>query len=60
MTYDAVLGYVGGSRQKYAAFVQDGIREGFATPWAGLLAQMILGNRDFVEKLERNEDQGQP
>jgi REP-associated tyrosine transposase len=51
MTYDAVLGYVGGSRQKYATFVQDGIREGFATPWEDLLAQMILGNRDFVEKL---------
>lgn len=28
-----VLGYVGGSVQEYAAFVQDGIREGFATPW---------------------------
>jgi REP-associated tyrosine transposase len=52
MTYDAVLGYVGGSRQKYATFVQDGIREGFATPWEDLLAQMILGNRDFVEKLK--------
>ena len=43
ITYEAVLGYVGGSRQKYAAFVQDGIREGFATPWEGLLAKWCWG-----------------
>jgi putative transposase len=52
ITYETVLGYVGGSRQKYAAFVEDGIREGFATPWEDLLAQMVLGNRNFVEKLK--------
>lgn len=52
ITYEAVLGYVGGSRQKYAAFVQDGIREGLATPWEDLLAQMVLGDQDFVEKLK--------
>jgi hypothetical protein len=52
ITYGAILGYVNGSRQKYAAFVQDGIRQGFATPWADLLAQMVLGDRDFVEKLK--------
>ena len=60
MTYDAVLGYVGGSRQKYAAFVQEGIREGFATPWEGLLAQMVLGNPDFVEKLKKMKIKGSP
>jgi REP-associated tyrosine transposase len=52
ITYEVVLGYVGGSPQKYAAFVQDGIREGFATPWEDLLAQTVLGDRDFVEKLK--------
>jgi hypothetical protein len=52
ITYEAILGYVNESRQKYAAFVQDGIRHGFATPWADLLAQMVLGDRDFVEKLK--------
>src|SRR5229473_7200472 len=52
ITYETVLGYLGGSRQKYAAFVEDGIREGFATPWEDLLAQMVLGNRNFVEKLK--------
>jgi REP element-mobilizing transposase RayT len=52
VTYEVVLGYVGGSRQKYAGFVQDGIREGFPTPWEDLRAQMVLGDRDFVEKLK--------
>jgi REP element-mobilizing transposase RayT len=52
ITYEAVLGYVGGSRQKYAEFVQDGIRQSFATPWEDLLAQMVLGDRDFVERLK--------
>ena len=52
VTYELVLGYVGGSRQKYAGFVQDGIREGFTTPWEDLRAQMVLGDRDFVEKLK--------
>jgi cell division protein ZapA (FtsZ GTPase activity inhibitor) len=53
ITYEAVLSYVGGSRQKYAAFVQDGIRQGFGIPWDGLLAQMVLGDRNFLEKLKR-------
>ena len=52
ITYEAVLGYVGVSQQKYAEFVQDGIRQGFATPWEDLLAQMVLGDRDFVERLK--------
>jgi hypothetical protein len=38
------------TRPKYAAFVQDGIREDFATPWEGLFTQMVLGDRNFVEK----------
>ena len=56
ITYGAVLSYVDGSRQKYAAFVQEGIRQGFATPWEDLLAQMVLGDRDFVEKLKGMKD----
>ena len=60
MTYDAVLGYVRGSRQQYAGFVLDGIRDGFARPWDDLLAQMVLGDRDFVEKLKRLKIKGNP
>lgn len=52
MTYETVLEYMGGSRQKYAAFVQDGIREGLATPWEELLAQTVLGDDEFIEKLK--------
>jgi hypothetical protein len=54
--YEAVLGYVGGSRQKYGEFVQDGIRQGFATPWEVLLAQMVLGGPEFHRKTKRNEE----
>jgi hypothetical protein len=50
--YEAVLGYVGGSRQKYGEFVQDGIRQGFATLWQDLLARMVLGDRNFFERLK--------
>ncbi len=56
LAYEAVLGYVGGSRQKYAAFFQEGIHDGFGTPWDDLLAQMVLGDRKFLEKLKRMKD----
>jgi hypothetical protein len=49
---------VDGSRQKYAGFVQDGIRDGFTTPWEDLQAQMVLGERDFVEKLKAMKIKG--
>jgi hypothetical protein len=52
ITYETVLGYVDGSRQRYGGFVQEGILQGFATPWEDLKAQMVLGDRDFVEKLK--------
>jgi REP element-mobilizing transposase RayT len=52
ITYETVLGYVAGSRQKYGEFVQEGIHQGFATPWEALTAQVVLGDRDFVEKLK--------
>jgi putative transposase len=52
ITYQAVLGYVGGSRRKYAAFVQEGLRQGVGTPWDDLLAQMVLGDRNFLERLK--------
>ena len=38
------------ARTNQVGFVQDGIRQGFATPWEDLLAEMVLGGRDFVEK----------
>jgi len=41
-------------------FVQDGIRQGFATPWEDLLAQMGLGDRDVVEKLKEMKIKGSP
>jgi hypothetical protein len=58
ITYEAVLGYLGGSRQKYAAFVQDGIHKGFATPWEDLLAQMVLGDQEFLEQVKAMKIKG--
>ena len=60
ITYEAVLQYVGGSRRKYAAFIEEGICQGFATPWAELRAQMVLGDPDFVKKLKHMKLKGSP
>jgi hypothetical protein len=46
------IGAKNASRQKYGEFVQEGIHQGFATPWEALTAQVVLGDRDFVEKLK--------
>ena len=52
VNYDVVLRYVGGSRERYAQFVRDGVNQGYRTPWENLTGQVILGERSFVEKLK--------
>jgi REP element-mobilizing transposase RayT len=52
MTYDMVLGYVGGSRRKYRKFVIEGIRQGYETPWEAVKGQAVLGKDDFVERVK--------
>jgi putative transposase len=52
VTYDTVLGYVGGSRRKYGEFVMEGIREGYETPWGEVKGQAVLGEEDFVERIK--------
>jgi REP element-mobilizing transposase RayT len=52
MTYDMVLGYVGGSRRKYREFVIEGIRRGYETPWEAVKGQVVLGKEDFVERVK--------
>jgi REP element-mobilizing transposase RayT len=59
MTYDTVLGYVGGSRRKYREFVIEGIRRGYETPWDAVKGQAVLGREDFVEQVKtRVESKG--
>lgn len=52
VTYDTVLGYVGGRRKKYREFVHDGIRHGYTTPWESVTGQAVLGEEDFVEQIK--------
>ena len=50
VVYDTVLGYVGGSRGRYARFVEEGIERGYATPWEELKGQVVLGEEGFWEQ----------
>ncbi len=58
VTYDEVLGYVGGSRRKYGEFVEEGIRRGYDTPWEELKGQVVLGNEGFLERVKGRWDKG--
>ena len=51
LNYDEVLAYVGGSRKKYAQFIEEGLQAGYATPWEDLKGQMVLGEESFWERL---------
>ena len=57
--YDEVLGYVGGSRKRYARFVEEGLERGYSTPWEDLQGQVVLGEESFWERL-REKWQPQP
>ncbi len=47
VVYERVLGYVGGSRKRYAQFVKEGLQRGYSTPWEGLKGQVVLGGERF-------------
>jgi putative transposase len=52
INYEAVLGYVGGSRKRYSEFLAEGIRKGYDTPWEKLQGQLALGEEDFIEQVK--------
>jgi putative transposase len=52
VVYDAVLGYVGDSRQKYGQFVEEGLSRGYMTPWEELRGQVVLGREGFWEQVK--------
>jgi putative transposase len=62
--YDTLLGQIGGSRKKYAAFIGEGLDRGYATPWDDVTGQVVLGNGEFVEgvrgRVERGTEREQP
>lgn len=52
VVYDEVLVYVGGSRRRYAGFIEEGLQRGYSTPWGELKGQMVLGEESFWEGLK--------
>jgi putative transposase len=52
ITYDAVLGQIGGSRKRYEEFVAEGIHSGYPTPWEEVKGQVVLGEEGFVERVK--------
>jgi REP element-mobilizing transposase RayT len=55
VTHETVLASFGGAtargRRAYAAFVEEGVRRGMASPWERVTGQMLLGNEAFVERI---------
>src|SRR5262249_39849641 len=52
VNYDEVFGQVGGSRNRYRQFIEEGIEGGYDTPWEKLRGQVVLGRDEFVRKLK--------
>jgi REP-associated tyrosine transposase len=52
VNYDEVLGQVGGSRNRYRQFIEEGVEGGYDTPWEKLKGQVILGREEFLRKLK--------
>jgi len=52
VVYGEVLGYVGGSREKYREFVEEGLSRGYSTPWEELRGQVVLGKEGFWERVK--------
>lgn len=54
---DAVLGAVGGggrrAEQRYHAFVEEGAKDGVASPWERVVAQVALGDERFIASVRR-------
>ena len=48
MNYEEVLAESGGTRRRYRQFIDDGLREGYETPWAKVTGQVVLARAEFV------------
>ena len=51
VAYGEVLGQLGGSREKYGEFVEQGLSRGYSTPWDELRGQVMLGREGFWEQV---------
>lgn len=59
VVYKEVLGYVGGSRERYDRFIREGLQGGYATPWEEVKGQVVLGEEGFWQRIS-NKWQKQP
>ena len=60
VNYQEVLGQVGGSRNRYRQFIEEGLENGYDTPWEKVKGQAVLGEDEFVEKLRDKIVRGRP
>lgn len=51
VNYEEVLGESGGTARRYREFIDDGIREGYETPWEKVTGQVVLAREEFVAQL---------
>jgi len=49
--YEEVLAESGGTAKKYRQFIDDGLREGYETPWEKVTGQVALAREEFVADL---------
>lgn len=57
VTYDRVLGYIGGNKEQkhraYARFVEEGAEKGVERPLEKTVGQVILGKEPFLNKIKK-------
>ena len=57
MNYEEVLAESGGSPKKYRQFIDDGLTQGYDTPWEKVTGQVALATDEFVAQLGKEVGQ---
>jgi REP element-mobilizing transposase RayT len=58
MNYQEVLAESGGTAGRYREFIDDGLREGYETPWEEVTGQVVLAREDFIAQLGKQVSLG--
>jgi REP element-mobilizing transposase RayT len=48
VNYEEVLAESGGTARRYRQFIDDGLRQGYETPWEKVTGQVVLAREEFV------------
>ena len=51
VNYEEVLAESGGTARRYRQFIDDGLRQGYETPWEKVTGQVVLAREEFVAQL---------